>query len=228
MNKLTNTRILIADDEPSIRNLLNTSFSDQGFITAEAGTGAEALNKATSFHPQMIILDLGLPDMNGLEVLRRLRTWSDVPVVVLTVDDDENSKVRLLDDGADDYLCKPFSMPELMARVRVGLRHLDAKGESPVFRSGDLQIDLNERAVSVAGSPVKLTGTEYELLRVLIRNQGRVVPQGQILQAVWGPNALNQSHYLRVYVAQLRKKIEIDPSAPRHILTEAGVGYRIN
>lgn len=223
-NKL---RILIVDDEPSIRNVLKLNLGNEGFKVFEADSGEHGLKAAAEFHPNLIILDLGLPDLNGLEVLKRLRKWTQVAIVILTVTDDESTKVALLDAGADDYLSKPFSMPELLARVRVALRHQNAVEATPVFHSDDLQVDLNSRSVMVKSTVVKLTVTEYELLSILVRNQGRVVPQKQLLTEVWGATASDQSHYLRIYIAQLRKKLEVDPSAPMHILTDPGIGYKI-
>lgn len=220
-------RILIVDDESAIRNILRVSLVNEGFEIAEAGSGKDGLERAAEFHPHLIILDLGLPDLNGLEVLKSLRKWTTIPVIILTVTDDEPTKVALLDAGADDYLTKPFGTPELLARVRVSLRHHGAVEATPIFISGDLEVDLNRRQVKSRSETVKLTATEYDLLSVLIRNHGRVVPQVQLLTGVWGKAAADQSHYLRIYIAQLRKKIEIDSAHPLHILTEPGIGYRI-
>ncbi len=223
----TKYRILVIDDEVAIRNILRLSLVNQGFEIAEADNGKSGLEKATEFHPHLIILDLGLPDINGVEVLKSLRQWTTIPVIILTVTDDETTKVSLLDAGADDYLTKPFGTPELLARVRVSLRHHNAVEATPLFTSGDLEVDLNKRQVKVKSEIVKLTATEYELLSVLVRSHGKVVPQAQILTVVWGKNAADQTHYLRIYIGQLRKKIEIDSSHPVHILTEPGIGYRI-
>jgi two-component system KDP operon response regulator KdpE len=223
----TKLRILVVDDEAAIRNILRISLANQEYEVAEADSGKDGLEKAAAFHPHLIILDLGLPDINGLEVLKSLRQWTSIPVIILTVTDDEPTKVALLDAGADDYLTKPFGTPELLARVRVSLRHHSDLEATPVFKSGDLEVDLNKRQVKVAAQMVKLTATEYDLLSVLIRNQGKVVPQDQLLTRVWGKNSSGQTHYLRIYVAQLRKKIESDSAHPEHILTEPGIGYRI-
>jgi two-component system KDP operon response regulator KdpE len=220
-------RILVVDDEASIRNLLRVSLESEGFSVALAENGGIALHSAPEFHPHLIILDLGLPDMDGLEVLKRLRSWTTIPIVILTVVDDERKKVELLDAGADDYLTKPFSMPELLARVRVGIRRHNAIEATPIFVSGDLRIDLNQRSVWRADQVVRLTATEFELLSLLVRQHGRVVPQGQLLIGVWGPNAGEQSHYLRIYIGQLRKKLEDSSAEPKHILTDPGVGYRL-
>lgn len=220
-------RVLVVDDESAIRKLLRISLENQDFEIAEADSGKSGLDKASEFHPHFIILDLGLPDINGLDVLKSLRTWTSIPVIILTVNDDEATKVALLDAGADDYLTKPFGTPELLARVRVGLRHHGAIEATPIFKSGDLEVDLNKRLVTVGPKTIKLTATEYDLLSVLIRNQGKVVPQVHLLVSVWGKLQADQTHYLRIYIAQLRKKIEGDSAHPVHILTEPGIGYRI-
>jgi two-component system KDP operon response regulator KdpE len=165
--------------------------------------------------------------MNGYEVLKEFRKWTSVPIIILTVNDDEATKVRLLDAGADDYLTKPFGAPELLARIRVGLRHNEFKEATPVFRSGDLEVDLNQKRVSVDGRPVRLTNTEFEVLSRLVRENGKVVSQSVLLKQIWGHHAEDQSHYLRIYIKHLRTKIEKDPSKPKHIVTESGVGYRI-
>lgn len=223
----TSYRILVIDDEAAIRRLLTLSLENQGFQVAQAETGKGGLDRASNFHPHLIFLDLGLPDMHGLEVLKSLRTWTSIPVIVLTVNDDESTKVALLDAGADDYLTKPFGIPEMLARVRVGLRHHGAIEATPIFKSGNLEVDLNKRQVSVDERPIRLTATEYDLLSVLVRNQGKVVSQAQLLSSVWGKHQVDQTHYLRIYIAQLRKKIEGDSTHPVHILTEPGIGYRI-
>lgn len=221
------TRVLVIDDESAIRKLLRLNLEGAGFRVDEADSGRAGLDKTASFHPHLIILDLGLPDVSGFEVLNDLREWTSIPILILTVTDEEATKVRLLDAGADDYLTKPFGVPELMARVRAGLRRRGAVEATPLFQSGAVEVDVNRRTVKVAGREVKCTATEFALLKVLIREQGRVVPQRQLLTEVWGPAAVDESHYLRIYVAQLRKKLEPDPSNPRHIVTEPGVGYRI-
>lgn len=220
-------RILIVDDEAAIRNMLCLNLESHGFKVDTANSGLAGLEKAASFHPHLIILDLGLPDIGGLEVLKRLRQWTSIPILILTVTDDESAKVTLLDAGADDYLTKPFGVPELMARIRVGLRNRRAIEATPVFKSGELEIDLNTGAVMANGNEVKLTNTEFEIIKILVREQGKVVPQQKLLSDVWGAASVHQSHYLRIYIAQLRKKIEANPSTPKHILTEPGVGYRI-
>lgn len=220
-------RILIIDDESAVRNALRINLKSHDYSISEAVNGKEGLAAAKTFHPHLIILDLGLPDISGLEVLRELRKWTQVSVVVLTATDDENMKVKLLDAGADDYLTKPFSVQELMARVRVGLRHNNFQEAATVFVSDDLEVDLNLKKVTVGGELVKLTSTEYEVLSRLVRESGKVVTQEKLLKEVWGSLAVEESHYLRIYIKQLRKKIETNPAEPRHILTEPGVGYRI-
>jgi two-component system KDP operon response regulator KdpE len=180
-----------------------------------------------SYKPQLIILDLGLPDQSGLEWLRRFREWSQVPVIVLTVSDQEESKVSLLEAGADDYVTKPFGFPEIMARIKVALRHNSNEEPNPLFTTGDWEVDLLNRIVKVKGEVVKLTATEYEFLRLLVKNAGRVVAQETLLREIWGKTALGQNHYLRIYIGTLRKKLEADSSSPKHLLTEPGVGYRL-
>jgi len=221
------SRILIIDDEAAIRNLLRVSLVHQGYQVSEAESAKRGLECATEFHPHLIILDLGLPDQSGVEVLKSLRAWTTVPVIILTVSDDEMTKVALLDAGADDYLTKPFGTPELLARVRVSLRHHGTTEATPVFHSGELEVDLNKRQVRVNSEAIKLTATEFDLLSALVRQQGKVVSQAQLLSGVWGQNATDQTHYLRIYIGQLRKKVEQDSSSPKHILTEPGIGYRI-
>ncbi len=223
----TDSRVLIVDDEVSIRKLLRMNLINAHYEVCEACTGLEGLEKAASFHPHLIILDLGLPDMGGYEVLRKLRLWTTVPIIILTVSDDESTKVMLLDSGADDYLTKPFGPDELLARVRVALRHNGMVEATPLFISDDLRVELNKREVFVSDVQVKLTNTEYEVLSRLVRDHGKVVSQSQLLKQVWGSIAKDQGHYLRIYINQLRKKIEVNPSEPVHILTEPGIGYRL-
>jgi two-component system KDP operon response regulator KdpE len=220
-------KILVIDDEEAIRSILRLSLSPQEFEVAESASGRAGLVWAAEFHPHLVILDLGLPDINGLDFLKELRRWTMVPVIVLTVNDEETVKVALLDGGADDYLTKPFGTSELLARIRVSLRHHDRVEATPIFVSDDLRVDLNKRLVEVSGESIKLTATEFDILCILIRSNGKVVPQSQLLSSVWGRVAVDQPHYLRIYIGQLRKKLEEDPSAPVHILTEPGIGYRI-
>ena len=219
--------VLVIDDEVQIRRLLRVALEAVGYRVLEAATGGEGIVEAAQRKPDAVVLDLGLPDLDGLTVLKRLREWSRVPVLILTVRDADDEKVAALDAGADDYVTKPFSMAELSARLRVALRHAQPLPENAIFRSGELEVDLARRRVAVRGREVKLTPTEYAFLRLLVRNAGRVVTQRQILAEVWGPNAVEQTHYLRVYAAHLRDKLEADPARPELILTEPGVGYRL-
>lgn len=220
-------RILIIDDEVAIRSVLKMSLETCGYKIAEAVDGKSGLTKISEFHPHLILLDLGLPDTNGFAVLKELRTWSRVPTIILTVNDDEQVKVSLLDAGADDYLTKPFGTKELLARVRVALRNIGLIEATPIFKSNDLEVDLSQKKVILSGKEIKLTLTEFEVLSRLVRDHGKVIPQNQLLKQIWGSVAEDQSHYLRIYINQLRKKIEKNPSEPKHILTEPGVGYRI-
>ncbi|PWU19690.1 MAG: DNA-binding response regulator [Bdellovibrio sp.] len=220
-------RVLIIDDEVLIRQTLRLNLRSAGFTIAEAADGKLGIEKVGEFHPHLVILDLGLPDMNGLDVLKALRQWTRVPIIILTVVDEEEAKVRLLDAGADDYLTKPFGKQELLARTRVALRNSGMIEATPVFESGELTVDLSQRKVSRLGHEVKLTFTEFEVLARLVRARGKVVPSAILLKQVWGSTAEDQGQYLRIYINQLRKKIESNPSSPQHILTETGVGYRI-
>jgi two-component system KDP operon response regulator KdpE len=219
--------VLVIDDEVQIRRLLRVTLEANGYRVLEAATGSDGIVEAAQRRPDAVVLDLGLPDLDGVTVLKRLREWSRVPVLILTVRDADDEKVAALDSGADDYVTKPFSTAELLARLRVALRHAQPQPENAVFRSGGLEVDLSSRRVTVRGKEVKLTPTEYCFLRLLVRNAGRVVTQRQILTEVWGPNAVEQTHYLRVYAAHLREKLEADPARPELILTEPGVGYRL-
>ena len=220
-------RILVIDDEQAIRKLLKTSLEPAGYQVFEAKDGDEGLRDAASVRPEVIILDIGLPGKNGAEVLKRIREWSQVPVLILTVQDSEEDKVKLLDLGADDYLTKPFGVPELLARLRVLERHAHGADSEPIHKFGDLEIDLGAHLVRLKGAEVKLTSTEFDFLKVLAQHAGKVVTQRQILKEVWGPNSVEHTHYLRIYAAQLRKKLEDDPSNPKWIITEPGVGYRL-
>jgi two-component system KDP operon response regulator KdpE len=218
--------VLVVDDEPPIRRFLRTSLAVQNYRVSEAENGRAALDLLRREKPDLVILDLGLPDIDGIELIRRIRATSNVPLVVLSSRGDERAKVEALELGADDYLTKPFGMEELVARLRTALRHgFQAKGEDPVFRSGDLTVDLVRRRVLVGGSEVKLSPTEFAMLQLLVQHAGKVLTHQQILREVWG-NA-EDVQYLRVYVRQLRRKLETDPERPRHIVTESGVGYRL-
>jgi len=218
---------LIVDDEVQMRRLLRLNLEASGYKTIEAANGRDALAQAAMHRPDVVILDLGLPDLDGLAVLQRLREWTQVPVVVLSVREGDNDKVAALDAGADDYVTKPFSTPELLARLRVARRHVQPDEGETVFRAGALEVDLAARRVTLKGLEVRLTSTEYALLRLLVRHAGRVLTHRLILREVWGPNVGEQTHYLRVYVARLREKIEPVPSRPVLLMTEPGVGYRL-
>jgi two-component system, OmpR family, KDP operon response regulator KdpE len=222
--------VLVIDDEAPIRKFLRAGLEGQGYALVEAATGQEGLTQAATRSPELVLLDLGLPDIDGLEIVRRIREWSAMPIVVLTARGQEGDKIRALDAGADDYVTKPFSMGELLARVRVALRHRSATGGGPegsVCETGGLRIDFAQRRVAMAGEEVKLTPIEYRLLATLARQAGRVLTHEHLLREVWGPGYTSQHHYLRVYMAQLRHKIESDPARPRLLLTEPGVGYRL-
>lgn len=221
-------RVLVIDDEPQIRRALNTILTEKGFAVSLAGRGEEGLALAAANEPDLIILDLGLPDMDGLDVCSRLREWTRVPIVVLSVREAEREKVAALDRGADDYLTKPFGIEELLARLRVALRHRSPSPaeEAKVIRAGSLVIDLAGHSVTRDGEPVKLTATEFSLLAYLVTNRGRVLTHQSILTHVWGPEDADHTEYLRVYMRQLRKKLESQPDDPQHLVTEPGVGYR--
>ena len=218
--------ILIVDDEPQIRRLLTVTLEANAFRVLPAVSGQEGLVLAAQHRPALVILDIGLPDLSGQEVLRRLREWSNMPVIVLSVRDDEKGKVAALDAGADDYVTKPFNTDELLARLRVALRRSNKTEEAAVVHAKNLVVDLATRRVTAGGREVKLSKIEYDLLRLLARHAGKVLTHRQILREVWGPDHENDTHYLRVYVAHLREKIEDHPESPELILTEMGVGYR--
>jgi two-component system, OmpR family, KDP operon response regulator KdpE len=223
-----NIKVLVVDDEPQIRRFLRVTLTSHGYSVVEAEGGAEALRLIAGSRPELVVLDLGLPDMDGVEVLRRIREWSNVPVIILSVRDAEREKVEALDLGADDYVTKPFNTGELLARMRAALRHqLRSQSDDPVFRNGSLLVDLARRLVTVNGIDVRLTPTEYDVLRVLVTHAGRVLTHQYLLREVWGAAYVGQTHYLRVFVGTLRQKIEPDPSRPRIVITEPGVGYRL-
>lgn len=220
--------ILVIEDEPEIRRILRASLGAAGYKVVESAAGRRGTIDAATHKPDMAIVDLGLPDFDGIEVIRRIRAWSPMPIVVLSARAQERSKIEALDAGADDYVTKPFGVGELLARVRVALRHAvrPASGDG-VLRLGDALIDLEARRASLAGHPVKLTPTEFRIIACLARHLGMVVTQRQILTEVWGPTHAADTHYLRIYMKQLRDKLEADPVRPRHFLTESGVGYRL-
>jgi two-component system, OmpR family, KDP operon response regulator KdpE len=220
-------KILVVDDERPIRRFLNASLGNR-YTIFEAENGGDAIQSVAVNHPDVIILDLGLPDMDGTELTRRLREWTDVPVIVISVRDSEQDKVAALDAGADDYLTKPFGISELLARIRVALRRSNkSESESVIFQNDDLQVDFVKRDVRVNDRPVTLTPTEYNILRTLVNHVGKVLTHQQLIKEVWGGNYEVDSHLLRVNVSNLRRKIESDPLRPRHIITEPGVGYRL-
>jgi two-component system, OmpR family, KDP operon response regulator KdpE len=217
---------LIIDDEVQIRRLLRVVLEGENYQVREAKTGQEGLMEIASRRPDIILLDLGLPDMDGIAVLKRLREWSETPVLVLTVRDDEQEKVAALDGGAEDYVTKPFSTPELLARLRAAQRKTRPAEEISVFKRGDLVVDLTSHVVTRAGHVIKLTATEYALLRLFARHPGRVLTHRYILREIWGPKSEEHRQYLRVYVTHLRQKIESDPANPSLVITEPGIGYR--
>jgi two-component system KDP operon response regulator KdpE len=222
--------ILVIEDDSQMRRYLRSVLTNEGYQLIEAITAQEGIRQAGLRHPDLVILDLGLPDRDGLEVTRDLREWTTTPIIVLTARSQENDKVTALDIGADDYLTKPFGTNELLARIRVGLRHAIQTvqgGDEPIFSVGDLRVDLAYRKVFVGEKEVHLTPIEYQLLLVLIQYAGKVVTRRQLLHDVWGPDYVDESHYLRIYMGQLRHKLEVDPTRPRYLITEPGVGYRL-
>ncbi len=223
-------RIIVVDDEIEILRALERSLTAHGYEVFTASTGEEALESITRYRPDLMLLDLGLPGMSGLEVCKRVRAQSNLPIIVLSVKDTERDKVLALDLGADDYVSKPFGMNEVLARIRVALRHAAQveSGTEPIFTAGPLQVDFAQRLVQVNGQEVKLTPTEYDLLKALIKNKGKIMTRQMLLSQVWGTGYGTESHYLHVYIGQLRRKIEPDPARPRFILTISGVGYRFH
>lgn len=220
-------RVLVVDDEQAIRRFLRAALNAHGYVVYEAANGQDALSSVITCRPDVIILDLGLPDMDGVEVMRQLREWSHTPVIILSVREQESDKIAALDAGADDYLTKPFGSGELMARLRAATRRAAQPTGEPVLRVDELYIDLARRLVTINGSEVSLTPTEYDLLRVLIQNAGKVLTHHQLLRLVWGSAYEAEMHLLRVNISNLRRKIEPDPARPHYILTEPGVGYRL-
>jgi two-component system KDP operon response regulator KdpE len=223
-------RVLLVEDELPIRKFVGAALAGANYQLDEAATAVQALQHATQLPPDLVILDLGLPDMDGQEVIKKLREWLAAPIIVLSARDQDQEKISALDNGADDYLTKPFSTGELLARVRVALRHANRTGDeagSPIFEYGDLKVDMATRRIFVSGAEVHLTPNEYKLLTTLIRHSGKVLTHRQLLKEVWGPDQVQETHYLRVFMANLRRKLETDPARPRYLLTEQGVGYRL-
>lgn len=221
--------ILLIEDEPQMRRFLRVTLQSHGYRLVEAPTGEEGIMHATTRNPDVVLLDLGLPDIDGIDVTRRFREWSDVPIIVISAREQEEDKIRALDAGADDYLTKPFGAGELMARIRVALRHktMRTAGQEHIFEIDNLRVDLSKRQVIVDGKEIHFTPIEYKLLSVLITHAGKVVTHNQLMKEVWGPVYANQTHYLRVYMTQLRHKIEKVPARPRLLINEPGVGYRL-
>ena len=222
--------IIVIEDETQIRRFLRTTLTSENYKVFEAETGKRGLIEATTRKPDLIILDLGLPDMDGVEVVRELRTWCSVPIVILSARSQESDKISALDAGADDYLVKPFGVGELLARIRVALRHVSsaANGEEDgVFSVDALKVDMIHRKITISGDEVHLTPIEYRLLTVLVKHAGKVLTHRLLLNEVWGPNYVERAHYLRIYMGILRHKLEKDPARPRFLLTEIGVGYRL-
>jgi len=223
----TSLNILVVDDEPAIRRFLRASLGAYGHSVVEAASGEDALKMAATSHLDMVILDLGLPDIDGIEVTRRLREWTQIPIIVVSVREHEDDKIAALDAGADDYLTKPFGIGELMARIRVAVRRSAQPENEPVFQLGDLMMDMARRIVTVGDEPITLTPTEYDLLKTLIKYAGKVLTHRQLLRTVWGNAYESDTHILQVNISNLRRKIEPDPSRPTYIVTEPGVGYRL-
>ncbi len=220
-------RVLVVDDEVEIRRFLRVSLTAHGHMVFETNSGQEALRMVVDHRPDLMILDLGLPDMDGVRVTRRIREWSKIPVIILSVRSQEQDKILALDAGADDYLTKPFGVGELLARMRVVMRRVITMEGDPVYRAGDLQVDLSRRLVTVGQREVSLTPTEFDLIKVLAQHAGRVVTHRQLIQQVWGNSYEDADRLLRVNITNLRKKIEANPSKPVHLMTELGVGYRL-
>jgi two-component system KDP operon response regulator KdpE len=222
--------VIIIEDDPPIRRFLRTGLSAQGFEVHEADNGQRGLTEAGTRKPDLVILDLGLPDMDGVEVVKRIREWSAMPIIILSARSAEQSKIEALDAGADDYLTKPFGLGELLARIRVALRRSAGGGESgpsEAFTVGNLRVDLHNRVVYLHGDEVHLTPIQYRVLTVLVKHAGKVLTHQQIIKEVWGPSYAENAHYLRIYMSQLRQKLEEDPAKPQYLLTESGVGYRL-
>ncbi|MGE4064020.1 MAG: response regulator [Rhodospirillaceae bacterium] len=225
----TGPKVLIVDDEPQIRRFLRASLQAHDYQVIEAENGKEGVRACTVQKPDLLILDLGLPDMDGLDVIKLVREWSTIPIIILSLRSDDPDKIEALDRGANDYVTKPFSMGELLARMRVALRQGQggASEAGPVITAGDIEIDLSKRLVTVSGAPVRLSRKEYDLLRILASHPGKVITHQQLLQEVWGQAYVEETQYLRVYIGQLRQKLEKEPASPKYLVTEPGVGYRL-
>ena len=224
------SKILIIEDEPQMRKFLRTSLAAEGYRLVETSLGKEGLDLARTHNPDLVLLDLGLPDIDGMEVTKQLREWSDRPILIISARGQEDDKIRALDLGADDYLTKPFGTGELLARIRVALRRSSRSGQEgtdPSVTVGDLRLDLEKRQVFVKDTEVHLTPNEYKLFTILMKSAGKVLTHSQLLKEVWGPTYVDQTQYLRVYMVQLRHKLERDPARPRYLVTEPGVGYRL-
>src|SRR6478735_835517 len=222
--------LLVVEDDPQMRKFLRASLASHGYRLVEAENGADGLSQAASYNPDLVLLDLGLPDIDGLAVTARLREWASVPIIVISARGQEDDKIHALDSGADDYLTKPFGTGELLARIRVALRHsarTRQERSEPILTVGELSVDLDKRSVHVAGKEVHLTPIEYKLLATLLKNAGKVLTHRQLLKEVWGPGYANNTQYLRVYMVQLRHKLEQDATRPRYLVTEPGIGYRL-
>lgn len=222
--------VVVIEDDPQLRRFLRTGLGSQGFQVFEAGTGRQGLIEVGTRKPDLVILDLGLPDRDGVDIVKAIRGWTGLPILILSARDAEQDKIEALDAGADDYLTKPFGLGELLARLRVALRHAAAAPESSrteAFTSGRLRVDLQKRLVYVDDAEIHLTPIQYRLLSVLVKNAGKVLTHRQILKEVWGPSSVDNTHYLRIYMSQLRQKLELDPTQPKLLLTESGVGYRL-
>lgn len=221
--------VLVVEDETPMRRFLRASLSAHGYRVVETATAEEALRQATAYNPDVVLLDLGLPDMDGLDVTRRLREWATFPIIVLSARGQDEDKIHALDEGADDYLTKPFSTGELFARLRVALRHAERVGKEPpsMITIGELRLDPARRQVFARGTEIHLTPIEYKLFSLLMRHAGKVITHRQLLKDVWGPSYVDQMQYVRVYMGQLRHKLEVDPARPRYLVTEPGVGYRL-
>ncbi len=229
MNANAGPKVLVVDDEPQIRRFLRVSLQSHDYTVIEAENGKEGLRVCTVQKPDLLILDLGLPDMDGLEVIKMVREYSQIPIIVLSIRSDDIDKIEALDRGANDYVTKPFSMGELLARMRAALRQGRSEGgeAETVVTAGDVSIDLSKRLITLGGTPVKLSRKEYDLLKILATHAGKVITHQQLLQEVWGPAYVEETQYLRVYIGQLRQKLERDPATPKFLITEPGVGYRL-